>query len=89
MFFKILFKPFQTELEEAVHRLELEKTKLEAALDHEQEKTHMLQRDLGESQKVCIPPTPKNYQKVIVIIKNIRMFWVLVYSWTHTTRTAK
>ena len=43
---------FQAELEEAVHRLELEKAKLEAALDHEQQKTDMLQRDLTESQKV-------------------------------------
>ena len=69
MFFKILFKPFQTELEEAVHRLELEKAKLEAALDHEQEKTHMLQRDLGESQKVCIPPTPKTIRKLLLLLK--------------------
>ena len=42
----------QSELDEAVHRLELENAKLEAALRHESSKVESLQRERAESTQV-------------------------------------
>ena len=42
----------QSELEETLHRLELDNAKLEASLSHQTQKAELLQKELNEANKV-------------------------------------
>lgn len=42
----------QSELEETLHKLELENTRLDSALSHETEKVEQLQKELSDSGQV-------------------------------------
>jgi len=43
----------QRELEATVHRMELENTRLDMALQHERDKSKQLNRECGEARQVC------------------------------------
>jgi len=44
----------QRELEETVHRMELENTRLDMALKHEKDKTSLLDREVSEARQVVV-----------------------------------
>jgi len=50
-----LWAELQRELEETLHHMELENTRLDMALQHEKDKSAQLNRECSEARQVCKP----------------------------------
>ena len=64
---------FQNELEDSLHKLELENAKLDAALKHETQKVEMLSKDLENSNQVssftckCMLIYASTYENICIV----------------------
>jgi len=71
----------QRELEETLHRMELENTRLDMALQHEKDKSTQLNRECSEARQVCIPDVTSCLTSTRVPALSVKRFAQVQYNY--------